>query len=214
MVITYAVITSLAMLLQLALGLCLKFDWKTTNIVFADFINGNLVLPMEQVSWFWTAISAAYIGVDRVSYFVKSANEPAGQTDVGDPATLRRIILISGLLLLEAVVCNGFVDADFQLSAFFTAFGTSVLLYVGGQKAIKTVKYVDGKLDANGDGIPDEEQVFDRFGNVVSPKPDNGQKPKDRREKRSKEKDCNCSCNTYSNSDDFEKIDYSEEAPV
>lgn len=211
MVITYAVITALAMLLQLALSLCLKFDWKTTNIVFADFINGNLVLPMEQVSWFWTAISAAYIGVDRVSYFVKTASEPAGQTDVGDPATLRRIILISGLLLLEAVVCNGFADADFQLSAFFTAFGTSVLLYVGGQKAIKTVKYVDGKLDANGDGIPDEEQVFDKYGNVISPKPG----PSDQKDKREKDKDrkdtgCKCNCGESESS----KNTYSENAPV
>ena len=158
MVITYAVVTGILMLLQLGLKLCLKFEWQTTNPVFMDFINGNLELPMQTISWFWMAISAAYIGVDRTAYAIKTANTKRGQSDMGDPATIRHIIIISGLLALEALICNGFVDADFQLDAFFTAFGTAITFYVAGQKAIKSVKYVDGKLDTNGDGIPDEEQ--------------------------------------------------------
>jgi hypothetical protein len=161
MVVFYAVVTSLLMALQLALHLCLKFNWYTTNPIFRDFINGNLVLPMETISWFWMAISAAYIGVDRTAYAIKTANTKRGQADMGNPATIRHIIFISGLLALESLVCNGLVEADFQLDAFFTAFGTAITFYVAGQKAIKSVKYIDGKLDANGDGIPDEDQTFD-----------------------------------------------------
>jgi hypothetical protein len=107
------------------------------------------------------ALSAAYIGVDRTAYAIKTANTKRGQSDMGDPATIRHIIFISGLLALEALVCNGLVEADFQLDAFFTAFGTACTFYVAGQKAIKSVKYIDGKLDTNGDGIPDEDQVLD-----------------------------------------------------
>lgn len=157
-VVFYAIVTSILMVLQLALHLCLKFNWSTTNPIFRDFINGNLELPMQTISWFWMAISAAYIGVDRTAYAIKTANTKRGQSDMGDPATIRHIIFISGLLALEALICNGLVEADFQLDAFFTAFGTACTFYVAGQKAIKSVKYIDGKLDANGDGIPDEEQ--------------------------------------------------------
>lgn len=160
-VVFYAVVTSILMALQLALHLCLKFNWSTTNPIFRDFINGNLELPMQTISWFWMALSAAYIGVDRTAYAIKTANTKRGQSDMGDPATIRHIIFISGLLALEALVCNGLVEADFQLDAFFTAFGTACTFYVAGQKAIKSVKYIDGKLDTNGDGIPDEEQAFD-----------------------------------------------------
>ena len=160
-VVFYAVVTAILMVLQLALHLCLKFNWSTTNPIFRDFINGNLELPMQTISWFWMAISAAYIGVDRTAYAIKTANTKRGQSDMGDPATIRHIIFISGLLALEALICNGLVEADFQLDAFFTAFGTACTFYVAGQKAIKSVKYIDGKLDANGDGIPDEEQELD-----------------------------------------------------
>lgn len=160
-VVFYAVVTSILMALQLALHLCLKFNWSTTNPIFRDFINGNLELPMQTISWFWMALSAAYIGVDRTAYAIKTANTKRGQSDMGDPATIRHIIFISGLLALEALICNGLVEADFQLDAFFTAFGTACTFYVAGQKAIKSVKYIDGKLDANGDGIPDEDQAFD-----------------------------------------------------
>lgn len=158
-VVFYAVVTSILMVIQLALHLCPKFNWSTTNPIFRDFINGNLELPMQTISWFWMAISAAYIGVDRAAYAIKTANTKIGQADMGDPATIRHIIFISGLLALEALICNGLVEADFQLDAFFTAFGTSCTFYVAGQKAIKSVKYIDGKLDANGDGIPDEVQA-------------------------------------------------------
>ena len=160
-VVFYAVVTSILMVIQLALHLCLKFNWSTTNPIFRDFINGNLELPMQTISWFWMAISAAYIGVDRTAYAIKTANTKIGQADMGDPATIRHIIVISGLLAVEALICNGLVEADFQLDAFFTAFGTSCTFYVAGQKAIKSVKYIDGKLDANGDGIPDESQALD-----------------------------------------------------
>ena len=160
-VVSYAVVTSILMVIQLALHLCLKFNWSTTNPIFRDFVNGNLELPMQTISWFWMAISAAYIGVDRAAYAIKTANTKIGQADMGDPATIRHIIFISGLLALEALICNGLVEADFQLDAFFTAFGTSCTFYVAGQKAIKSVKYIDGKLDANGDGIPDESQALD-----------------------------------------------------
>ena len=158
MVFAYAASLGLAVLIQAAIALLIKYNVVVHAVVFANFLNGNIEMPISNMAWTWCAICAAYIGVDRASYTIKSANLMSGSTDIGDPKTLREIILASGSLFVIAVTCNGLVDADFDLNAFASAFGSSVLLYVAGQKAIKSVKYVNGKIDANGNGIPDEEE--------------------------------------------------------
>ena len=155
---TYAFFLMIIVALQALICMCAKYNFTFNNIAFADFINGNLQLPISNMAWIWCAVCAAYCGVDRTSYALKTAQLESGQTDFGDPHSLRVIILLSAILFIEAIVCNGAVDAEFDLNAFSSAFGSSVLLYVVGQKAIKTVKYVNGKIDANGNGIADEDE--------------------------------------------------------
>lgn len=166
-VTVYALSCLVIMILQALICLCLKFQIKVDKILFADFINGNLVLPISNMGWVWCSICAVYCGADRASYCIKTSKMTSGKLDVGDPASLRRIIILAGLLFIIAIICNGAVDAEFDLNAWSSAFGSSILLYVGGMKAIKSVKYVDGKLDSDGDGIADEDQARDENGNLI-----------------------------------------------
>ena len=128
---------------------------KVDGFLF-NILNGQVGLPISSLSFLWVTICAAYIGVDRAAYAIKSSKMISGETDFGDPATIRKIILVSGLVLLFGCVSNCFVDYDFELNSLASAFGSSILLYIAGQKAIKSVKYVDG--DLNGNGIPDDEE--------------------------------------------------------
>ena len=128
---------------------------KANGFLF-NILNGQIKLPISSLSFLWVAVCAAYIGVDRAAYAIKSSKMISGETDIGDPATLRRIIFVSGLVLLFGCISNCFVDHDFELNSLASAFGSSILLYIAGQKAIKSVKYVDG--DLNGNGIPDNEE--------------------------------------------------------
>lgn len=128
---------------------------KVNGFLF-NVLNGQIRLPISSLSHLWVAVCSAYIGVDRAAYAIKSSKMKRGKTDIGDPATLRKIIFVSGLVLLFGCVSNCFVDYDFELNSLASAFGSSILLYIAGQKAIKSVKYTDG--DLNGNGIPDNEE--------------------------------------------------------
>lgn len=166
-VFIYSIACLFVMLFQAFIALCLKFNISIKNIIFADFLNGNLVLPISNMGWLWCSICAVYCGADRASYAIKSSKMTSGKIDVGDPESLRKIIIIAGVLFFIAIVCNGFADADFDLNAWSSAFGSSVLLYIAGMKTIKSVKYVDGKMDSDGDGIADEDQARDENGNLI-----------------------------------------------
>lgn len=130
------------------LAMTVQFILKKFNF---DFINANLEIPMEMLSYCWVAISAAYVGVDRASYAIKTSQLEAGAMDCGDPATNRRVILLSGLLLATGFIFNIFVDADFQLPSLTTSFGSSITLYCAGQKAVKCTKYISPKSEGSGE---------------------------------------------------------------
>lgn len=166
-VVIYSFCCLIIMVLQALICLCLKFNIKVDKIIFADFINGNLTLPISNMGWIWCSICAVYCGADRASYAIKTSKMTSGKLDVGDPESLRRIIVLAGMLFAVAIICNGAVDAEFDLNAWSSAFGSSILLYVGGMKAIKSVKYVNGKLDSDEDGIADEDQARDGDGNLI-----------------------------------------------
>lgn len=155
----YAATLALVMLLQTGIGL-LQIDEirgplleRFGNISFiVNILNGQLQMPIKSLAILWVGVCAAYVGVDRAAYAFKSAHRPTGTIDVGNPEVLRGVIFISFAILMLGIVCNSFVDFDFELNSLGSAFGSSVAFYVAGQKAIKCTKYVD--LD--GDGIPDE----------------------------------------------------------
>jgi hypothetical protein len=139
------------------------------NVPFwVKFFNLNLQMPVSAMAYIWVGISSAYVGIDRVAYAVKSSTLEYGKTDVGSPQTLRKVILISGLLLLQGIIFNSVVDYDFDLPELASAFGTTVLLYIAGQKAVKITKYAGSGPDAT----PEQLQEAQNEKNVDEGKSD------------------------------------------
>lgn len=169
-VFVYAIAALVSMLFQAFIAACIKFDIHFHGTALSSLVNGNFQMPMSNIGWMWCSLCAVYCGVDRAAYTIRSSQLESGKIDVGDPNMLRRVIVVAGLLAFVACLCNGFVEADFDLNSWSSAFGSSVVLYVGGMKATKMVQYVDGKIDSDGDGIADEEQEVDESGNLVSGK--------------------------------------------
>ena len=117
-------------------------------------INGETKLPLETLSWGWTAIVSLYCGFDRFVDIKNTMNLIPGKMNFGDLAKLRHIILMSLFLLILSTIFSFITKSDYQLTSNTTAFITTTLIYVSGNKLIKSFRY-EGK-DGNGDGIPDE----------------------------------------------------------
>lgn len=149
-VLMYAGVMMALITLQVAMEIVLGLVEAgiITHWFFQNYINTNFELPMSAMAYIWTTICAAYVGVDRGAYAYKTATERRGLSDLGQPATLRKIITVSGFLFLYAVVANLMIDANFELTAFGTAFGSSMVLYVAGQKTIKLTSNMNGPVVA------------------------------------------------------------------
>lgn len=163
----YAMTAFISMSFQAAIYIAVKYNLQYNGIMFGEILNSNLTMPISNIGWLWCSICAVFCGADRASFAIKTAHLESGKMDIGDPSQLRKIIVVAGFLALFACFCNGFVDAEFDLNAWSSAFGSSVLLYVGGMKACKSVQYVNGKLDSDGDGIADEDQAVDHEGHLI-----------------------------------------------
>lgn len=166
-VFLYAFILAILMLMQAAISLCVKMDLTINNVVLMDFINGSLVLPINSMAWIWLGIASIYVGADRTMMFFKNIQETNTVYNMGEPKILRKVIFIAGILLLIAITCNGISDADFNLDAFASTFGTTILFYIAGQKAVATSKTLNSNIDTNSDGIDDSLQKIDVEGNII-----------------------------------------------
>ena len=190
MVMVYAISYAVIMLIQA--GLMIFGQAVDTGKIVPTFItsllNAKVEMPLEALSIIWVALASAYIGVDRGAYAVKTSTLEYGKQDVGDPRTLRQIILVSGLLFMEGITLSTVCAADFQLTQLASAFGTTTVLYVIGQKAIKITKYAGSGpnpsleqlhevQDNIGKDVPfaaavapktDEEIVADRISDAIS----------------------------------------------
>ena len=128
MVYLFAVIILLSMVCEFLLGLF--HDYEISNYINCDFS-----LPMGIFSYCWVAICAAYIGVDRCMFSIKATKTE--NIDIGEPSKLRTLILVSGIILGLSVIFSIFVNRNFETGSFATAFGTNIILYVGGQKMVQ-----------------------------------------------------------------------------
>ena len=80
-VIIYAIAAFLAMTIQSVICLALKYNFQYHGVVFADFLNGNLTMPISNIGWIWCSICAAYCGADRAVFAIKTANLESGKID-------------------------------------------------------------------------------------------------------------------------------------
>lgn len=155
-VLLYAFITLLMMCLQFALGMIENYQITFRNIALNNFVNGLIELPMLVMSYGWTCLVALYCGSDRVVDIMKTTKLTMGNMSMGDLPKLRKIIIVSLILLLVAIGFNFLTDKDYQLSAFAAAFALGVISYVTGNKLVKAASYYHKDVDKNQDGIPDD----------------------------------------------------------
>lgn len=149
----YALVMAMFMTFQIIIG-CLENGTLKVPEFIARFISGQASLPMETLAWMWTALVSLYCGFDRVVDIRNTMQLSSGTMNLGDLAKLRGIIMLSLLLLVVGTVGHITTGRDFQLAALASAFGSSIIIYVSGNKAVKAVKYKC--LDENNDGVPDE----------------------------------------------------------
>lgn len=160
----YAVITILIMCIQFVLGIFENREIIFHSKILNDFVNGNLNLPMDIISWIWTALVSLYCGSDRIVDIAKTTRLSVGQMSMGDLSKLRGMILLSLLLFITSVIFNFLTDKEYCLSAYVSAFGMTIISYVVGNKAVKASAYFGTHEDQNKDGIPDEvEEVFNKW---------------------------------------------------
>lgn len=140
----------LILTLQFALGLIDK------GILPKGFLNTNLQLPMGFATWIWTFIISLFCGFDRFVDIKNTQQLQPGQISIGDLDKLRKVIVVAIFLFLYALVCNSIVDKDFQLEALLSAVGSSIIIYISGNKLVKANRFVCEDKDK--DGIPDVVQ--------------------------------------------------------
>lgn len=160
----YAVITILIMSIQFVLGIFENNEIIFHSKIINDFINDNLNLPMEVISWVWTALISLYCGSDRIVDIAKTTKLSVGQMSMGDLKKIRGMILLSLVLFITAIIFNFLTDKEYTLSAYASAFGMTIISYVVGNKAVKASAYFGTHEDQNEDGIPDEaEEAFNKW---------------------------------------------------
>lgn len=127
-----------------------------------ELLNHTTDLAIPQFAALWIVVSAAYIGVDRAKFAVETSQLQAGQANYGEPQKSRRIIILSGILLLASIAFEAMKDGsnvNYSVGNFAVAFGTSVSLYVAGMKSISLTQSINGLTDLNDDGAIDEKDV-------------------------------------------------------
>jgi hypothetical protein len=159
----YFFVTLIIIALQMAAcwvyGSELLSNFLKTHFKFAELINVGLDLPIKEFLTLWVGIVSAYVGIDRAQFTLESSQLESGEANYGDPSKLRKVILLCGILLAATIVGEILKDgsgAEFGVSQAAVAFGTTIMLYVAGQKAISMAK-VAGPGDLNNDGVVDEE---------------------------------------------------------
>ncbi|MDR2457689.1 MAG: hypothetical protein LBD41_04335 [Clostridiales Family XIII bacterium] len=149
-VILFGIFVVVSLFLQCLVPFLMKYNGFATY-----FVNMQFVLPMDVITSFWAAISAAYIGVDRAAMTISTVNGEYNKLDKGNPEHNRHIIIESFIIYSVATALNIIFDAQLSLTPLATSLGASVLLYVSGQKAIYAASKIAPEGDSDSSGIPD-----------------------------------------------------------
>jgi hypothetical protein len=162
-VMLYGFFIIISLFLQALIPFLNQFPEIAAAVPF--LFNSNFELPMDVLTSFWAAISAAYVGADRAMYALdglKNGNE-IHAFDSDKRTQMIQILIISFVIYSVAVLLNVLFDANFALSPLATSLGASVLCFVVGNKAISGMQKLSPEEDTDGDGVRDSEQVADKM---------------------------------------------------
>jgi hypothetical protein len=137
-----------------------KLLWSSSSIVwlsamlvaaamilqgFASGFENGIILPHQALAWSFAVIASGYAGTDRIAQFVKTQALEYGTVDMGDPAKLRKLILITVLLLSLGVALTSFFGIPgLALDALAAAFGGTGAAYVIGNKSLRAAASKEG----------------------------------------------------------------------
>jgi hypothetical protein len=124
------------------------------------FLNKEFQLPLDIITSLWTAIAAGYVGLDRGMFALdglKNGNRIDAFTETKRKHMIH-IISLSFLIYILAVGLNIIFSASLALTPLATAFGSTVLCYVLGNKVIGGAQKLAPEEDLDQDGVKDEDQ--------------------------------------------------------
>jgi hypothetical protein len=131
------------------------------------FLNQQFVLPMDIICDFYAAITAAYVGVDRAAFAVATFKDHMTEGNYGKSEHILHIIVQNFIIYSSSVLLNMIFDVQLSLAPLAVALGSSVLLYVSGNKVIMGAGKLAQPSDIDEDGIDDSEQdqgeVLERY---------------------------------------------------
>jgi hypothetical protein len=176
-VIAFGIFVGFSLITQCIIPFLAKFcvERGIGGVLYA-LANQNFKLPMDVITSFWAAISAAYIGVDRAAMTISTINGEYEKTDYGNPGHNKQVIVLSFFIYTLAVILNLIFDVELSLIPLATSLGAAVLLYVSGQKAIYAASKIAPECttgqdpDRDNSGINDEaEKILREFETSKTP---------------------------------------------
>jgi hypothetical protein len=121
---------------------------------------------MDVITDFYAAIVAVYVGVDRGAFTIATFKEKKQEADYGNRGHLIQIIWQNIILYSLAVLLNLAFDTELAVTPLAVALGSSILLYVAGNKVIMTAsKITINDIDGDGidDSLQDQTEVLERY---------------------------------------------------
>jgi hypothetical protein len=159
-VVFYALFVMITLLLQCLIPFLQTFGDIMHLSYMIPFLNQEFVLPMDIITSLWTAIAAGYVGLDRGMFAIdglKNGNKIEAFTE-SKRKHMIHIILLSFFIYVLAVILNIIFNANLSLTPLATAFGSTILCYVLGNKVIGGAQKLAPEEDLDSDGIKDEDQ--------------------------------------------------------
>jgi len=170
-VILFGIFVAFSLCLQVFipfLQMMVRHDLLNGNFQFLlSLVNQNFNLPMDVISSFWAAISAAYVGLDRAAFAIDALNKGPNTSAFNETKMrhLHQVLWMSFIIYALAVLLNTFFDAELALTPLLISFGSMMLLYVSGNKVVSGCERVKkpgsvhkGKVKEKIDEM-DEEQL-------------------------------------------------------
>ena len=146
-VIAYGVFVAFSLLIQCLIPLLelLHAQGYYANGRVIGIFNPNFQMPLEAIVFIYTLIVPLYLGIDRATAFMFITKEGANKVTIGDPKRLMVVMIQTFIIYLFGLALALIFDRDLQLTQLATAFGLSVLLYVGGKKCNTLAEALHGK---------------------------------------------------------------------